>query len=378
MFHSKYQVWLSPPNLNGDELNYIKKALDSNWISPYGENILDFESALETYFSTPDVALTNSGTAAIHLALILAEVKEGDEVIVPSLNFAGCVNPILYQKAKPVFIDSEYENFNINPQIVAEVVQKKVRMGRKPAAIIGVDLFGFPCKFEELLAIANEYDIPFIEDAADAIGATYKNKPAGSFGMMGIMSFNGNKIITTSGGGALISDNDELTQKAKYLSNQARSNAPFYNHEEVGYNYMLSNVLAGIGMAQISTVEERVTHRRQIREWYQEGLKEFDFLYFPEDLPDTKSNAWLSVVNIRKNAPDLRNEIFQLLDSKCIESRPVWKPMHRQTAYSGFEFHGNDTATQLFQEGLCLPSGTNMTESQVGQIIDIIKGFLKG
>jgi dTDP-4-amino-4,6-dideoxygalactose transaminase len=376
MFDSKYEIWLSPPHLSGNELGYIKKALDTNWVSPYGENIDSFESSLEKYYQVPDVALTNSGTAAIHLSLILAGVKEGDDVIVPTLNFAGCVNPILYLKANPVFIDSEYKNFNVNPDLAGEVIEKRVKQGRKPAAIIGVDLFGYPCKIDEIQTIADKYGIPFIEDAADAIGALYKGAPAGSFGAMGVLSFNGNKIITTSGGGALISRDPELVSKAKYLSNQARSGAPYYNHADVGYNYMLSNVLAGIGLAQLPELEERVKRRREIQEVYRKEFSDIDFISFPTDLPGTRSNGWLSVMRIHSDSQEIRNGLYDHLRIQEIESRPVWKPMHMQKAFRDFPYYGDDVAIRLFNEGLCLPSGSELTDAQVEKVVESVRKFL--
>jgi dTDP-4-amino-4,6-dideoxygalactose transaminase len=371
MLNDRYQIWLSSPHLNGTEIEYIREAFDKNWISPYGENSDVFEKQLEDYFGVPDVALLNSGTSAIHLSLIVGGVEQGDTVIVPTLNFAGCINPILYQKAIPLFIDSEKDTWNMDPGLVEEVIKKQIAAGKKPKAIIAVDLFGIPCKINDLLALSAKYDIRLIEDAADAIGSRYQDRPLGVFGSMGIISFNGNKVITTSGGGALISQDSGLIAKAKHLSNQARKTIPHYIHDMVGYNYMMSNILAGIGRGQMEVLDERVKRRREIYDIYKTELADIESLYFPDDLPGSFSNRWLSVMlidpeNSKKLSP---TALYNHLVENGIESRPVWNPMHLQPAYSQFPYFGGSVAESLFKSGLCLPSGSSMTAAQQQTVI---------
>ena len=369
----KYNIWLSPPHLSGQEINYIREALDKNWISPYGENVDEFEKQLEHYFGA-HIALVNSGTSAIHLSLILSNIGPGDEVIVPSLNFAGCVNPILYQQGIPLFVDSENETFNMDPILVEELIQNRIKEGKKPKAIIAVDIFGIPCKINDLLAIADKYNIQLIEDAADAIGSTVNGRPSGSFGKMGIMSFNGNKVITTSGGGALISQDKTFIERAKYLSNQAREIKPYYVHKEVGYNYMMSNILAGIGRGQLNAIEERISRRREIFNIYKQELRNIECLEFKDDVSGSQSNRWLSVVLIHLNEKNVtRDGIYYHLEKNEIESRPVWNPMHLQPAFSKYPYFGGCNAETIFKNGLCLPSGSSMTDSELQFVIDKIK-----
>ncbi len=369
------KIWLSPPHLSGEELKYIKDAFDKNWISPYGDNIDSFESKLEAYFEVPDVALVNSGTSAIHLSLILAGIGPGDEVIVPTLNFAGCVNPILYQKAIPLFIDSESDTWNIDPMIAEEVIISKIKSGKKPKAIIAVHLFGMPCKIEAILALGTKYNIPVIEDAADALGSTVNGKKTGAFGLSGIISFNGNKTITTSGGGVLISKDPEIIRQAKHLSNQARTLKPYYVHDAVGYNYMMSNILAGLGTAQMEVLEQRIAKRREIYSIYKSELSRQSNIFFPEEPEGSHSNRWLTSILLDNEKS--RDHLYHSLAENNIESRPVWNPMHRQPAFSSFPFYGAETAQQLFEKGLCLPSGSSMTEEQLERIIACIKKYMQ-
>jgi len=369
----KYKIWLSPPHLNGTEIGFITEAIAKNWISPYGENSDVFEQQLKSYYNS-HIALVNSGTSAIHLALILAGVGMGDEVIVPTLNFVGCVNPVLYQHAVPLFIDSESDTYNVDPAIVEELIVSRLKSGKKPKAILAVDIFGIPCKIKELLIIAEKYDIQLIEDAADALGSTVEGIPIGSFGKMGIVSFNGNKMITTSGGGALISADEKLIEKAKYLRNQARELIPHYIHKEVGYNYMLSNVLAGIGRGQFTTLEQRVSRRREIFSTYKNELQSIECLEFKDDLPGTFSNRWLTSVVIHPNPKNItRHSIYQHLAENEIESRPIWYPMHLQPAFNMHPYFGGNVAEIFFKNGLCLPSGSLMTDNELLTVIDRIK-----
>ena len=369
------KIWLSPPHLTGRELEYIKDAFDKNWVSPYGDNIDSFESKLESYFGVPDVALVNSGTAAIHLSLIVSGIGQGDEVIVPTLNFAGCINPILYQGAIPLFIDSEKDTWNIDPIITEEVILAKIKAGKKPKAIIAVHLFGTPCKINEIMVLGNKYDIPVIEDAADAIGSTFEGKKTGTLGKLGIISFNGNKTITTSGGGALISSDPKLISLAKHLSNQARTLKPYYVHDAVGYNYMMSNILAGIGTAQMDILDDRVKKRREVYSIYKNELSNISSLEFPEEIAGSHANRWLSSIIIKRLAS--RNALYDHLASENIESRPVWNPMHLQPAYKDYPYYGNNIAKELFDTGLCLPSGSAMTDSQLGRVIESIKKYFR-
>jgi dTDP-4-amino-4,6-dideoxygalactose transaminase len=374
----KYKIWLSPPHLSGKEKQYVTDAIDSNWISPYGENVDEFERKLEAYYNVPDVALVNSGTSAIHLALVIAGVGAGDEVIIPTLNFAGCVNPVLYQKATPLFIDSEKDTFNIDPEIAEEVICNRIREGKKPAAILGVDIFGIPCKLNALQVLSDKYDIPLIEDAADAIGSELEGKPLGSFGKMGIISFNGNKVLTTSGGGALIAHDPELIARAKYLSNQAREIKPWYIHREVGYNYMMSNILAGIGRGQMDALQNRVQRRKEIYAAYKEDLSDIQCLEFIDDVPGARSNRWLSVMLIHPNDYKTdRDAIYEHLLRNNIESRPVWNPMHLQPAFNHHPYFGGSVAESIFKSGLCLPSGSSMTDLEQQEVIGKIRELFR-
>ncbi|MDQ3073243.1 MAG: DegT/DnrJ/EryC1/StrS family aminotransferase [Bacteroidota bacterium] len=364
------RIWLSPPHLTGNEQEYINEALATNWVSPYGENINMFEDGLKSYFGLPGVALTISGTSAIHLALILAGVGPGDEVILPTLNFAGCVNPVLYQNAVPLFIDSERSTWNIDPNIAEDAIKHRLAAGKKPKAILAVHLFGIPCLIEELLEIGRRYEIPVIEDAPDAIGARINGQLVGTFGQSGIISFNGNKILTTSGGGALISNDTQLIAKAKYLSNQARKFKPYYVHEETGYNYMMSNVLAGIGRAQLAVVEDRVQRKRAIYSYYEKQLAGINDIIFHQDMPGNESNRWLSTILVE--GAGLRNSLYESLKSANIEARPVWRPMHKQPAYDKYPYYGGNIADHLFECGLCLPSGTAMQQNDLDRVVNLI------
>ncbi|MDZ4839299.1 MAG: aminotransferase class I/II-fold pyridoxal phosphate-dependent enzyme [Bacteroidota bacterium] len=372
-----YKIWLSKPHMSGYENAYVVDALTNNWVSPYGNNITEFENALIEYYGTDGIALTTTGTAAIHLSLILKGISVNDEVIVPTLNFAGCVNPILYQKAKPIFIDSDAENWNINVDLVREIVKEKKAKNSKLKAIIGVDLFGIPCYIDKLREIADEYGLYLIQDAADAIGTKYKGKLAGTTGDLGIVSFNGNKIITTSGGGALICKTREEADKARYYSNQARNNTLNYEHAEVGYNYMMSNILAGIGLGQMSVLSDRLGSRKKIYDRYRTEL-ECSELQFHTDTADQQPNNWLStlIVNTGESSNATRTKLTSALSESGIESRPFWKPMHLQQAYSSFEYYGSKVAENLFNIGLCLPSSSSLTVDEQTEVIQIIKHSL--
>lgn len=362
-----YKIWLSPPHLSGTELNYIDETFHQNWLSSYGENIDVFEKQLADFLETKNhISALNSGTSALHLALILSGVVAGDEVICQSMTFSASANPIAYQGATPIFVDSEKDTWNMCPKALEEAIEDSISKGKKPKAIIVVHLYGMPAKMDEILSIAKKYDIKLIEDAAEALGSTYKGQKCGSFGDFGILSFNGNKIITTSGGGALICKTDEEKQKAIFLATQARDNAPHYQHSEIGYNYRMSNVVAGIGRGQMEVLDQRVAQRRANHQFYQELFKEIDGVeVFTEPSTDYFSNHWLSAIIIDEKLAGFSREDLRLsLNEDQIESRPLWKPMHLQPVFKDCRYYGNHVSEKLFENGLCLPSGSNLADEE--------------
>ncbi len=372
------KIWLSSPHMGGNELKYIHEAFDANWVAPLGPNVNGFESDLEKYLKQDiKVAALSSGTAALHLALIECGVVAGDEVICQSMTFSASANPITYQGAIPVFVDSESDTWNICPVALEEAITDRMTNGKKPKAIIVVHLYGMPAKMDEIIAIAKKYDIAIIEDAAEALGSTYKDKNCGTFGKFGILSFNGNKIITTSGGGALVCHTEEDKDKAVFLSTQARDNAPHYQHTHIGYNYRMSNIVAGIGRGQMEVLDSRVQSRRAMNSFYQNIFADIEGVtVFKEPSDDYFSNHWLSAILIDekitgKNREDLR---LALLDHN-IESRPLWKPMHLQPVFKDSPYYGNKVAENLFDNGLCLPSGSNLTTQDQNRIAEVIKNF---
>lgn len=315
------------------------------------------------------------------MGLITAGVTAGDDVLVPTLNFAGCVNPIIYQGANPVFIDSESDTWNMNPILTREVILSKIAEGKKPKALLAVHLFGVPCKIQELLQIAKEFDIPLIEDSADAIGTTVNGQHVGTFGQSGVLSFNGNKIITTSGGGIFMCQNPDDLASAKHLSNQARSLKPFYQFDSVGYNYMMSNVLAGIGVGQMQVLEQRLEKRKYIFDYYNNELSSYSNLQFVDDLVGNQSNRWLTTLRINSigshSGNEIRNSIYNNLADQNIEARMVWKPMHLQPAFSKYSYFGNqNVAESIFDNGICLPSGSSLTNKDLDRIVLCIKDCL--
>jgi dTDP-4-amino-4,6-dideoxygalactose transaminase len=362
------KIWLSSPHMGENELKYVLEAFDSNWIAPLGPNVDGFEKDLVLYTGAKAVSVLSSGTAAIHLALILLGVKSGDEVLVSSFTFSASVNPIVYLGATPVLIDSEPETWNISPEVLEEAIKDRISKGKMPKALILVHLYGMPARIDVILEIADRNKIPVIEDAAEALGSTYNHKPLGTFGMMGVLSFNGNKIITTSGGGALISNNEDLIERSRFLATQARDDAPHYEHSEIGYNYRMSNVIAGIGRGQMTVINERVAVRRSnfIRyKNYFDGLISRGYqVEFQRELPDSFSNRWLTciVVDPSKNKGITRETIRLALQDENIESRPLWKPMHIQPVFASAPYYGNGCSENLFNKGLCLSSGSNLTD----------------
>ena len=365
------KIWLSSPHMEGNEQKYVQNAFDTNWIAPLGPNVNAFESAIKKYLKgKKEIAVLSSGTAAIHLALILAGVRENDVVLCQSFTFAASVNPITYVGAKPVFIDSEKDTWNMCPELLEKAIIESVNNGKKPKAIIVVHLYGMPANIESILTIVKKYNILVIEDAAEAFGSEINGSKCGTYGDFGILSFNGNKIITTSGGGALICNNKTIKEKSIFLATQARDNAPHYEHSQIGYNYRMSNVLAGIGRGQMEVLNKRVIARRNNFNHYKKALKGVDveFLIEPEGY---FSNRWLTCIltpSFKK-----REQIRLTLESENIESRPLWKPMHLQPIFKKNKVYCNGVSENLFQKGLCLPSGSNLTEKELNRVVAVIK-----
>ncbi|WP_350286164.1 DegT/DnrJ/EryC1/StrS family aminotransferase [uncultured Croceitalea sp.] len=370
--NNKPKIWLSSPHIGVNEQVYVQEAFDANWIAPLGPNVNQFEKDLENHIGTGQkVAALSSGTAALHLALILAGVGEGDIVLCQSFTFSASANPIVYQGARPVFIDSESSTWNMCPELLEKAIKACIAKNRKPKAIVAVHLYGMPYMADEINALAKRYDITVIEDSAEALGSTYKNNCCGTLGDYGVFSFNGNKIITTSGGGALVTSSEEQKRSAVHLATQARDNAPHYQHSTIGYNYRLSNVLAGIGRGQMEVLNSRVDARRNNFEYYRESLAELDEIFFLEEPEGFTSNRWLSCILTPSFSH--RENIRFALEKENIESRPLWKPMHSQPVFEDCEFFSNGVSDDLFEKGLCLPSGSNLTEDNLNSISQIIK-----
>jgi len=367
----KSKIWLSSPHMSGKEIDYINEAFKTNWIAPLGPNVDAFENLLENYLeNNKKVACLSSGTAAMHLALLQLGVGYKDEVICQSFTFCGSTNPIKYLGANPVFVDSELETWNMNPFYLEEAIKDRLSKGIKPKAIIIVHLYGMPAKMDEILAIANKYEIPVIEDAAEALGSSYKGKKCGNFGEFAILSFNGNKIITTSGGGALICNSQKKKEKTIFYATQARDKALHYEHSEIGYNYRMSNITAGIGRAQINVLNERVEKRRKNNLFYQHLFKSIEGVtVFSENNDDFYSNHWLSCILFEKNkTPFTIKDFIQKLSQANIETRPLWKPMHLQSVYEDSPYYGNSESEKLFNAGVCLPSGSNLSKEDLERI----------
>jgi dTDP-4-amino-4,6-dideoxygalactose transaminase len=374
------KIWLSSPHMGGTELKYVNEAFDTNWIAPLGPNVNGFEKDLAEYTGCKAASALSSGTAALHLALIMLGVKPGDEVIASSLTFSASVNPIAYLGATPVLTDSEPDTWNMCPEMLEAAIKDRISKGKKPKAIIAVHLYGMPAKIDEILKIADKYEIPLIEDAAEALGSKYRNKSLGTFGIMGILSFNGNKIITTSGGGALISNNEKLIEKSRFLSTQARDNAPHYQHSEVGYNYRMSNVVAGIGRGQMEVLDKHVALRRENFRFYKENLAGFEGISFLEEPnADFFSNHWLTCIQVEPTKTNgITRETFRLaLEAENIESRPLWKPMHLQPVFKDCPYYGTGVSDDLFNKGLCLPSGSNLTAEDKNRVLKTMISLMK-
>lgn len=381
MIKNKKRIYLSAPHMSGNEQTYIKDAFDTNWIAPLGPNVDGFEKELASYVGVSDSAAVSSGTAAIHLALSLLDVKEGDKVFCSSLTFVASANPIVYLGAEPVFIDSESETWNMSPQALENALHDAAQEGKLPKAVIVVNLYGQSAKMDEILSVCNKYHVPIVEDAAESLGSTYKGKASGTFGKFGIYSFNGNKIITTSGGGMLVSNDVEALKKARFLATQARDPAPHYQHSEKGYNYRMSNILAGVGRAQLEVLEERVEARRLIFERYYQELAHIPGIQFMPELKNTRSNRWLTTLTIEEKETGISIEsLLESLAEENIEARPVWKPLHMQPLFKGIAYYPHseieDVSKQLFEMGMCLPSGSSMTEEEQMRVINCIKNAL--
>ena len=369
-------ILLSTPHIGSQELEFVKQAFDTNWIAPVGPHIDAFEQEFCQITGTSYAAAVSSGTAALHLALQLVGVGSGDEVFCSTLTFAATANPIIYLGAKPVFIDSDRISWNMNPELLQEALQKRAYFGKLPKAVILVHLYGQSADIEPILQVCDQYNIPLIEDAAEALGATYKGLSPGTFGRVGIYSFNGNKIITTSGGGMLVSDDDKLVMKAKFLATQARDPAPHYQHSEIGYNYRLSNVLAGIGRGQLQVLNQRVAARRRNFEIYQSALGDLPGIEFMPEANFGHSTRWLTALTIVTEAFGADREYIRLqLAKQQIEARPVWKPLHLQPVFSECECIGGEIGEDLFVRGLCLPSGSNLTDEDLERVISVIKAI---
>ncbi len=375
----KEKIWLSSPHMGGTEQKYVQEAFDTNWVAPLGPNVNGLEEDLQNYLQKDSkVACLVSGTSALHLALILSGVKAGDEVICQSLTFSASANPITYQGATPIFVDSEKDTWNMCPLALEDAIKDSIAKGKKPKAIIVVHLYGMPAKMDEISAIAKKYEISLIEDAAEALGATYKGQKCGTFGDFGILSFNGNKIITTSGGGALVCKNEEHKQKAIFLATQARDDAPHYQHSHIGYNYRMSNIVAGIGRGQMEVIDLRLSQRRVNNQFYQELFKDIAGIeVLTEPTNDYFSNHWLSAILVDEQKTGFSREDLRLaMEKDNIESRPLWKPMHLQPIFENCKYYGGKVAETLFDNGLCLPSGSNLSDEDRARIKEAIFAFV--
>lgn len=371
----KNRIWLSSPHMGGSELHYIQEAFDTNWIAPVGSNITGFEQALETYLGSQHVAALNSGTAAIHLGLILLGVQPGDIVVCQSMTFSASANPILYQGATPVFVDSEPETWNLCPIALEEAIIDSIAKGKKPKAIIAVHLYGNPYKIDQIRAVADKYSIPILEDSAEALGSSYKGQKCGTFGDIGVFSFNGSKIITTSGGGAIVTHSQKMKDRAIFLATQARDEAPHYQHSEIGYNYRMSNICAGIGRGQMEVLEECIGLRRKMHAFYVSLFKGIEGVTV-FTVPNTNyfSNYWLSTILVNPlETNGISREILRFaLEAANIESRPLWKPMHLQPVFCKYPYYGSTISETLFNNGLCLPSGSNLSEADLERIKAVV------
>lgn len=374
MTETSEKIWLASPHMSdeGYEMQYVQEAFDSNWIAPLGTNVNEFEKELASKVGADHAAALTSGTGAIHLALMAAGVGEGDIVLCPTLTFSATANPIIYVNATPVFIDSDYETWNMDPNAVEAAFEK---YGDKIKAVLVVHLYGLSADMDKIMAICNKYNVPVIEDAAESLGAYYKGKHTGTFGEFGIFSFNGNKIITTSGGGMLVSNNEEKVKKVRFWSTQSRDQARHYQHSELGFNYRMSNVVAGIGRGQLKVLDQRVEKKKYIFEFYKRELGQLEGVEFMPINDWNEPNYWLSVMTLKGKVRPL--DVMEALEKENIESRPVWKPMHMQPFFAEYDYVGSEVSEKLFENGVCLPSDTKMTDEDLERICRIIKSLWK-
>ncbi len=368
------RIFLASPHMSeeGYEKEYIKEAFDTNWIAPLGENVNKFEEELSQYVGAKCGAALSAGTAAIHMALKALDVKEGDIVFCSSLTFSATANPIIYQNATPVFIDCDRETWNMDPEALKKAFEKYPN----PKAVVIVHLYGTPAKMDEIMAICNEHNVPLVEDAAESLGATYKGKQTGTFGKFGIFSFNGNKIITTSGGGMLVSDDEERIQKVRFWATQSRDKARYYQHSEIGYNYRMSNIVAGIGRGQLKVLNDRLAKKKEIYETYKDAFKDIPEIEMKPVPVDTKPNYWLSTMLLKEGSKVTPLNVMEALDKENIESRPIWKPMHMQPVFEKYDFikvEEKAVSEDIFARGVCLPSDTKMTKEEQQEVIRVIK-----
>ncbi|WP_042348373.1 DegT/DnrJ/EryC1/StrS family aminotransferase [Bacillus massiliigorillae] len=376
------KISLSTPHMSGMEMKYIEEAFETNWIAPLGLNVDEFEKEFAHYVGMKGAVAVSSGTAAIHLALSILDVGKDDIVFCSSLTFIASANPILYQGAHPVFIDSEPESWNMSPNALEEAFKDAVHTGVLPKAVIIVNLYGQSAKMDELVSICQKYNVPIIEDAAESLGAMYQGKASGTFGDIGIYSFNGNKIITTSGGGMLVSHKPEILEKARFLATQAKDPAPHYQHSEIGYNYRMSNILAGVGRGQLEVLNHRISARRVIFQIYKQELADFEGIEFMPELVESLSTRWLTAITVNeKEANVTSRELLQALAENNIEARPVWKPLHMQPLFKQSKYYSNckegSVCERLFSTGICLPSSSNLTLKDQVRVIQCLKDRLK-
>lgn len=376
------RIYLASPHMGGMEQKFVQEAFDTNWVAPLGPNVNNFEKEVAEYVGAKDAAVLVSGTSAIHLALKALAMKAGDRVFCTSLTFAASCNPIMYEKGEPVFIDSEPESWNMSPMALEKAFVKAKNENKMPIAVIVVHLYGQSADMDKIMAICEKYNTPIIEDAAESLGATYKGKQTGTFGKFGIFSFNGNKIITTSGGGMLISDDSERIAKARFWSTQSRDNERHYEHTELGYNYRMSNITAGIGRGQLRVLDERIAQKKHIFERYNEAFKDIEDIEMMPICEYGEPNYWLSCMTLKEGSRVKPLDIILALEEKNIESRPIWKPMHIQPYYSEFDFfshndEGISVGEDIFNRGVCLPSDTKMSVEDMKKVADIVKGLFK-
>jgi dTDP-4-amino-4,6-dideoxygalactose transaminase len=371
------RIFLSPPDLGNDERALLTDALDSNWVSPVGPHVDGFERELADYIGVGHAAALSSGTAALHLALIVLGIGPGDEVLVPSMTFAATANAVTYVGATPVFVDSESQTWCVDPDLVAEAIVTRARSGTPPAAVVAVDIYGQCADYDRIGEVCSRFDVPIVEDAAEALGATYRERKAASFGALSVLSFNGNKIITTSGGGMLLSDRPDLIEQARFLATQARDPAPHYEHSTIGYNYRLSNLLAAVGRGQLRHLDEKVARRREINRRYREAFAELPGVGFMPNAPAGRPTNWLTVLQLDPAlATATPTDLREALEARDIEARPAWKPMHLQPVFASATCLGGRVAEQIFDRGLCLPSGSGLSDAEQDRVIAVVREVL--